>query len=133
MSDYTEKAEAIFSQGYNCAQAVFGAFAEEYGLDMATAMRVSSSLGGGIGHSGEACGAALGMVLALGVIQGYGEEAPSMEEKTAHNANVKAMMDAFRERFGAMDCDDLREVGNRELCVGYVRYATELVEKKLAE
>ena len=131
MAGYADRAEAMFEQDFNCAQAVFGAFAEEYGLDMGTAMRVASSMGGGIGHSGEACGAALGMVLAIGMLKGYGEEPPDMETKMAHNARVKRMMETFRAEFGAMDCDDLRVPGNRAVCVPFVRYAAELVEKEL--
>ncbi len=33
MNRYEEKARAYFLSGYNCAQAVFLAFAEESGLD----------------------------------------------------------------------------------------------------
>lgn len=128
---YAEKAEAIFARGFNCAQAVFGAFAEEMGMDFETAMRTASSLGGGIGHSGEACGAALGMCLALGLAVGYGTD-PDMDTKNAHNARVKALMEAFRESFGAMGCDDLREAGNREKCAGFVRFAAELAAKEMA-
>lgn len=123
---YADKAEAIFAKGYNCAQAVFGAFSEEYGLGEEEAMRLASSLGGGLGHSGEVCGALLGMALAVGMEQGYGAD-PTMDEKNAHNARVKRMMDAFREKFGETKCDALREVGNRGVCIPYVRYAAELV------
>ena len=39
-----DRAEALFMEGYNCSQAVFGAIAEEYGMDFETAMKISSSL-----------------------------------------------------------------------------------------
>ena len=126
-NSYMDRAEAIFGKGYNCAQAVLGAFAEAYGLDMDTAMRVASSLGGGLGHSGEVCGAALGMAVAIGLGKGYAEADPAV--KMTHSALVKEMMDDFRLQFGATRCDALREVGNRALCVDYVRYAAALAAK----
>ncbi len=129
---HADQAEAIFGRGFNCAQAVFGAFAEQYGMDFETAMRAASSLGGGIAHTGEACGAALGMCMALGMAKGYGED-PDQATKDALNLRVKALMTEFREKFGHMDCDDLRVPGNRALCAGYVRYAAELVEKEIQE
>lgn len=127
---YQDEAEAIFARGFNCAQAVFGAFAVEMGMDFETAMRLSSSLGGGIAHTGEACGAALGMCLAVGLAKGYGRD-PDMKTKDAHNARVKALMDSFRAEFGHMDCDDLRIVGDRARCVRFVRFAADQTAKAL--
>ncbi|MDR0897639.1 MAG: C-GCAxxG-C-C family protein [Oscillospiraceae bacterium] len=125
-----EKAVELFERQYNCAQAVLGGFAERLGVDEKTAMLLASSLGGGIAHTGEACGAALGMCLAIGAAKGYAAvDDPAV--KPAHNARVKAMMEAFRAHFGAMDCKDLQEVGNRARCTAFVRFAAELVEKEL--
>ena len=36
------RAEALFREGYNCAQSVVLAYAEEMGLEMKTAARLSS-------------------------------------------------------------------------------------------
>ena len=49
MSIYTEKAVALFREGYNCAQSVVGAFHEEMGLSLSEATRLASSFGGGMG------------------------------------------------------------------------------------
>ena len=38
MSIYTEKAVALFREGYNCAQAVTGAFAEQFGMSQEDAI-----------------------------------------------------------------------------------------------
>ena len=61
----SEKAVALFESGCNCAQAVFAAFADLVGMDEATALRLSSSFGGGIGSYlefsfGQALGAFCG-------------------------------------------------------------------------
>ena len=45
-----EKAQALFKQGYNCAQSVLLAYADELGLDKKPAAIIASSFGGGIGR-----------------------------------------------------------------------------------
>ena len=42
---YSKKAGELFRQGYNCAQSVFCAFAEDIGMDIDTALKLSSSFG----------------------------------------------------------------------------------------
>lgn len=49
MSIYTEKAVALFREGYNCAQAVTGAFAEQFGMSQEDALRFSEGMGAGNG------------------------------------------------------------------------------------
>ena len=63
---HAEKAAELFLEGYNCAQAVFGAFCEDYGIDFETGMRLTSSMGGGMGRLREVCGAFSGAVMVLG-------------------------------------------------------------------
>ena len=50
-------AKALFMEGYNCSQAVVGAWAEDIGLDSETAYKIASGFGGGIGRMREVCGA----------------------------------------------------------------------------
>ena len=45
MSIYTERAVALFREGYNCAQAVTGAFAEQFGMSQEDALRFSEGMG----------------------------------------------------------------------------------------
>ena len=45
-----EQAKQLFTQGYNCAQSVFIAFADECGIDRETAALISSGFGGGLGR-----------------------------------------------------------------------------------
>ncbi len=126
--NHVDRAEEIYLQNYNCAQAVFGAFAEEHGLDFDTAMRVAFSLGGGLGGTGEVCGAALGMCLAVG-LAGAGK--PDAESKKQQSERVKRLMEAFAEKFGATGCNALRVVGDRSVCAGIVRYAAQMTERSL--
>ncbi|MBR3908968.1 MAG: C_GCAxxG_C_C family protein, partial [Clostridia bacterium] len=61
----SEKAVKLFTDGYNCAQAVFGAFADDLGFDEATALKIAAPFGGGFGRQREVCGAVLGMTMVL--------------------------------------------------------------------
>ena len=60
-------AKALFMEGYNCSQAVVGAWAEDIGLDSETAYKIASGFGGGIGRMREVCGAFTGAVMVLGL------------------------------------------------------------------
>ena len=101
--EHGERAEILFRQGYNCAQAAFGAFAEEAGLDPDTALRLSSSFGGGLGRLREVCGALSGIEMALGCLYGY-DTPETGETKREHYARVQDLAGRFRREFGSILC-----------------------------
>ena len=110
MCKYEEKAIGIFEQGNNCAQSVFAAFAEDYGLDEKQALLVASSFGGGMGGMKETCGALTGAFMAAGLKYGYGQIQPEQdvsEIKSAHNKRIQAIAEDFRKSCGALTCRDL--------------------------
>ena len=43
MSERSEKAVELFKSGYNCSQAVFAAYADLFGFDEDTALKVSAA------------------------------------------------------------------------------------------
>ena len=51
----SDKAVELFKGGLCCSQAVFCAFAEDFGMDAETARKVSAGLGGGVGRMREVC------------------------------------------------------------------------------
>lgn len=126
---YADKAEALFLDNYNCAQAVFGAFAEEFGMAFTEAMRATSSLGGGLGHSGEVCGAVLGMCMSIGMAKGYTD--PTPEQKTAHAERIKRAVDIFKQAFQKTGCNDLRDPSDRLVCAHIVRIAAEIASEEI--
>ena len=71
--DYREKAESLFLEGYNCAQSVFCAFCDDLGIDFETALKMSSSFGGGMGRLREVCGVVSAMFMIAGLKYGYTE------------------------------------------------------------
>jgi len=68
MKSCSEKAMENFKQGYNCSQSVFLAFSDFYSMDQDTALRISSSFGGGMGRLREVCGAVSGMFMVAGML-----------------------------------------------------------------
>ena len=84
MSEKAQRAKALFLEGYNCAQAVAGAFAPEMGLSVDAAARLASGFGGGMGRMREVCGAVSGMTLAASALRGYNdpEGTPQAEART---------------------------------------------------
>ena len=95
-----ERAKALFLEGYNCAQAVVLAFAEDAGLDESVAKAFSRPLGGGMGRLRQTCGAVSGAAMALGLLfPGTGK--PEMY------ALVQEMARRFRERYPSLNCGQL--------------------------
>lgn len=65
-----------FKKGFNCAQAVFSTYSEEFGIDEKTAKRISTAFGGGIVMQQQTCGAVSGAFMLIGegvssLINGY--------------------------------------------------------------
>lgn len=104
--EHGKQAEALFCQGYNCAQAAFGAFAEEAGLNLETALRLASSFGGGLGRLREVCGALSGVEMALGCLYGY-DTPETGQIKKEHYTRVQDLADRFRREFGSIVCREI--------------------------
>lgn len=104
--DHSKKAVELFKRGYNCSQAVFGAYAEELGLDLDTALKISSSFGGGMGRMREICGALTGSFMVLGMLEG-GYDARDNKAKAEHYKNIQELAEKFRQQNGSIICREL--------------------------
>jgi C_GCAxxG_C_C family probable redox protein len=71
--DHVIEAENLFSQGFNCAQAVAAAFCDKLGLNLKAALRLSSPFGGGMARMREVCGAVTGIFMVVGMKYGYSD------------------------------------------------------------
>ena len=98
-----ERAKELFLQGYNCAQAVFGAFCEDFGIDFETGVKISSGFGGGISRRREVCGAVSGAVMVLSMKYGY-DDAKADEEKKALYKKVQEVLGGFENEVGSIVC-----------------------------
>ncbi len=105
-NEYSKKAGKLFREGYNCAQSVFCAFAEDLGLDFETALKLSSSFGGGMGRLREVCGAVSAMFMIAGLKYGY--ITPNNDEiKGEHYARIQELAKRFTEKHGTIICREL--------------------------
>lgn len=104
--NHAQKARDLFLSGCSCSQAVFAAFADDFGMDQDTALRLASSFGGGMGGMRETCGAVSGMLMVAGMKWGY-SEVGNLDIKTAHYARVRSLIEAFRAEHGTIVCREL--------------------------
>ena len=142
-----EQVEALFFEGYNCSQAVFAAFAPDFGMDIDTAMRLSEGLGGGMGRMREVCGAVGSAVLILSLKCGTASPDPAAKKRLYRV--IQAYMADFRERKGSYICKellaDIPDAGvggapsertadfyKKRPCASLIRDAAELLSKYLS-
>ncbi len=147
MCTKAKRAKELFKEGYNCSQAVLGAFCDDLNLDFESAMRMASSFGGGMGRLREVCGAVSGLFLAVGLKYGYTSPDDS-EEKARHYALIQQLAEEFKEKNGSIICRELLNVGEKKEshipekrtemyyqkrpCAELVEDAAEIFEKLLA-
>ena len=106
MKSNPQIAREHFTIGYNCAQSVFLTYAEKYGFDKETALKLSSSFGGGMGRMREVCGAISAMFMIAGLENGYIEN-NNDEIKAEHYARIQNLANEFKKKNGSIICRDL--------------------------
>lgn len=148
MNDYSKKAAENFKQGYNCAQSVFLAFANELGFDKETALLIASSFGGGMGRLREVCGAVTAIFAVAGLKKGY--TTPNDDEiKAKHYELIQSLAEDFKSKYGTIICRELLELPKGKdspipskrteeyyqtrPCEAFIRYAAEIIEKRLLD
>lgn len=148
MGIYSEKAVKNFKSGYNCAQSVFLAFAKEFGFDDDTALKLSSSFGGGMGRLREVCGAVSSIFAIAGLKYGY--TSPNNDEiKAKHYELIQSLAEKFKDKYGTIVCRDLLELPEgsdsptpskrteeyyqTRPCEAFVRFAAEIIEQELLD
>jgi len=140
-----DDAEAAFRSGFSCAQSVCLAFADDYGIDRETALKLSCALGGGMGHTDNLCGAMTGALLVIGMKYGRTHlDDLAAKEKTYEV--TKEFITEFQRRNHSLRCTDLvgynlsnpRELGLarekgalKAKCPLLVRSAAEILEEIL--
>lgn len=140
-----EDAAELFRNGWSCSQAVACAFAKDFGIDEKAALKLSCGLGGGMGHTGNTCGAVSGALMVIGMKYGRTTLADlASKEKTYEMA--QRFVKEFRRRNHAISCTDLlghdlsdpeklkaaREAGVfKTICPRLVRDAGDILETLL--
>lgn len=107
---YAKKAMDLFKEGFNCSQSVFLAFEDMHKMDPKTALKLSSSFGGGMGRLREVCGAVSGMFMVAGVLYGY-DDPKDYEAKKVHYERIQQLAKEFESRNGSIVCRQLLGLG----------------------
>lgn len=141
----SERAAALFQEGFSCSQAVFATFSEDFGLDRDISLKLSQAFGGGMAHLGEACGAVTGAFMLIGLKYGR-TKADDLEARDRTYAKMRQFTDKFKALHCSIQCRCLLglDIGTEEgmrlareknlfqtLCSNYVRNAAEIVEEIL--
>ena len=100
-----EKALHYFHQGFNCAQSVFAAMADQVGMSETAALRFSSAFGAGLGRMRGTCGAVSGLCMVAGFCKGNLTGNP--EDKEIIFSLTRELAEAFKKEFGSLNCRDL--------------------------
>jgi len=106
MKSNSQIAAEYFKSGYNCAQSVLLTYAEKYGLDKETTLKLSSGFGGGMGRLREVCGAVSAMFMVAGLAQGYTSN-NNDEVKAKHYALIQKLAHSFKKEHGSIICREL--------------------------
>lgn len=103
---HKEKAETLLHQKYHCSQALFGAFASDFGLDLKTAFKISTCFGGGM-RQGGVCGCITASLLVLGMAFGF-YDSQDTEQEVYGNQKTEEFIRRFTERMdGVTQCRDI--------------------------
>jgi len=136
------EAVACFNSGFNCAQAIFSTYCQEFGLEKEIALKIACCLGAGMGRLGETCGAVSGAYLLLGLKHGqYLPGDRAAKEKTY--VSVQEFARLFEQRNNTTICREIigidlingdKEIANErvwQICPKMVRDAAEIIEQLL--
>lgn len=113
MKSRVEEAVSRFEKGYNCSQAVFATYADLFGMDEETALKLASSMGGGMGRMREVCGAVSAMALLEGLKEGNTDPADKTAQGRTYET-VRDMSDSFASENGSIICRELLGIAARE-------------------
>lgn len=103
---HKEKAEQLLHQQYHCSQALFGAFADDFGLDLKTAFKISTCFGAGM-RQGGTCGCITASLLVLGMALGF-YDSQDKEREVYGNQKTEEFIRLFTERMnGVINCRDI--------------------------
>lgn len=103
---HKEKAEQLIRQRFYCSQAIMGAFADDIGLDIKTALKISTGFGSGM-QQGGVCSCVTSAVMILGMVYGF-YDAQDKEDRVISSRKVNEFMRRFADKMnGAINCRDI--------------------------
>jgi C_GCAxxG_C_C family probable redox protein len=103
--DRKQKAYDLFFEGYNCAQAVVGAFDDVLKIDKEYLLNLSIAFGGGFARTRNLCGALSGMGIVIGLIRANKKE--DAEDKATVYKETQELIEKFTEKNSYCNCGEL--------------------------
>jgi C_GCAxxG_C_C family probable redox protein len=98
------EARRLHDTGLNCAESVLGGVVGAFGGRVP--LRIATGFGGGLGRTGEVCGAVSGAVMAVGWLAG--RDGPEDRESYSRcSAAVREFLGQFRRAQGSLLCREL--------------------------
>jgi C_GCAxxG_C_C family probable redox protein len=134
-----KKAVECFEDGFNCSQAIFATYGQEFGIPLDQAFKIASGFGGGMRIDGT-CGAVTGAFMVLGLKFAKGKDKP-------YDKIIK-FAETFCQRNKSTDCQaligcDIRTKKGMDkatneglfgsVCSQLVKDAAEILETMLAD
>jgi C_GCAxxG_C_C family probable redox protein len=138
MTDEMLRMMELAGQGFYCSQILLSMGLEAQGKSNPDLIRTMAGLAGGVGFSGDLCGALTGGACLLALYAGRGT--PGEEEDPRLNSMISELMDWFSNElakpYGGIRCEDILqgELSNRTTrCPGLVLGTYEKVKGLLFE
>lgn len=101
-----QQAVENFMAGYGCCQSVVAAFADLYGVDRRTALRIGAGFGAGVGRLRMMCGAVSGMVTLAGLQCGATDGSDRAGKAHCYEV-VRRLLEEFRLRNTSIICAEI--------------------------
>jgi len=101
-----DQAVEYFNSGFNCCQATLASLCRTLSLDSESAFRIAAAFGGGIGRSGETCGAVTGALMLVGLKHGM-ISAEDVDAKEKAYVLAKRFIEEFKLRNQYIKCKEL--------------------------
>lgn len=144
----SEKAIALFDQGFNCSQSVLTVFSEEFNLSEDDCLKISCAFGGGMGRQQLTCGAVTGALMVLGLQFGRAK-GDDVSRKITSYEKATEFFEAFKQQNVSTNCRDLLQGLNmndpeelkkieslglfKTSCTKYVKDAVDIAEKMISK
>lgn len=103
---HEERANALLKQNYHCSQALFGAYADDLGIELKTTLKLSTCFGTGM-RQGDVCGCVTAAMMILGMAFGF-YDPQDQEQEIYGNKKTDEFIERFKQYMnGSLHCRDI--------------------------
>ncbi len=114
--------------GYNCAQAVLCTFADLTDYTEDDLFKISEAFGGGMGGSGNVCGAVSAMVMLVGIFKSKGIKTLPETNKQLSYKFASQLINEFADENRTIICSEIK-ANKFKTCDECIKSAVEIIEK----